>query len=283
MGFCSLFLMRLHIRRAAVIIRHSTLLELHQLLQQRKYRRLYTSGGTSKPGPRGLSKEIIDAVVELKRHNPPFGCPTIAQPINHTFGPSIDKDIVRHILVAHFTPGSGGSGPSWLTFLGHTKDSLWSVDLFRCKSILLKSHWLLVVMDQFTRRIVGFGVNTGEVDGVSLCCMFNKAIWTKGKPQRLSSDKDPLFRYHHWQANLRILDKEEIKSVPYSPTSHPFVERLNCTIQRELLNQLFFWNEQDLERKLADFARYYNQHRAHQALNRKTPDLSAVMRKLNLH
>jgi len=127
-------------------------------------------------------------------------------------------------------------------------------------------------MDQFTRRIVDFGVNAGEVDGVSLCCMFNKTIWTKGKPQRLSSDKDPLFRYHQWQANLRILDKEEIKSVPYSPTSHPFVERLICTIQRELLNQLFFWNEQDLERKLADFARYYDQHRAHQALNRKTPE-----------
>ncbi|MDH3466470.1 MAG: hypothetical protein OES26_11305 [Gammaproteobacteria bacterium] len=32
------------------------------------------------------------------------------------------------------------------------KDSLWSVDLFRFESITLKSHWVLVVMDQFTRR-----------------------------------------------------------------------------------------------------------------------------------
>ena len=128
-------------------------------------------------------------------------------------------------------------------------------------------------MDQFTRRFVGLGVNAGEVDGVSLCCMFNKAIWTKGTPQRLSSDNDPLFRYNQWQANLRILDIEEIKSVPYTPTSHPFVERLIGTIRREFLNQLFFWNEQDLERKLADFARYYNQHRAHQALDGETPEL----------
>ena len=31
-----------------------------------------------------------------------------------------------------------------MTFIGHTKDSLWSIDLFRCKSVLLKSHWVLV-------------------------------------------------------------------------------------------------------------------------------------------
>jgi hypothetical protein len=38
------------------------------------------------------------------------------------------------------------------------KDSLWSVDLFRCESILLRSQWVMVVMDVFTRRIIGFGV-----------------------------------------------------------------------------------------------------------------------------
>lgn len=56
-------------------------------------------------------------------------------------------------------PGdSGSSGPSWLTVIAHSKDSLWSVDLFRCESILLRSSWVLVVMDVFTRRIIGFGV-----------------------------------------------------------------------------------------------------------------------------
>ena len=272
MGFCSLFLLHRHILRAAVIVRPSTLLKFHQLLKQRKYRLLYSSCGTCKPGPKGPSKELINAIIDIKRRNPTFGCPRIAQQINLAFGTNIDKDVVRRVLAAHYPRDSGGDGPSWLTFLGHTKDSLWSVDLFRCESILLKSHWVLVVMDQFTRRIIGFGIQAGAVDGVSLCCMFNKVISGKGIPQRLSSDNDPLFRYHQWQANLRILDIEEIKSVPYSPTSHPFIERLIGTIRREYLDQLFFWNKQDLERKLADFAQYYNQNRAHQSLNGKTPE-----------
>jgi hypothetical protein len=63
-----------------------------------------------------------------------------------------------------------------LTFLGQAKDSLWSLDLFRTESILLKTHWVLVVMDQYSRRIIGFGVQALAVDGEALCRMFNQAI-----------------------------------------------------------------------------------------------------------
>ncbi len=31
------------------------------------------------------------------------------------------------------------------------KDSLWSLDLFRCESAVLRTHWVLVVTDQCTR------------------------------------------------------------------------------------------------------------------------------------
>jgi hypothetical protein len=31
-------------------------------------------------------------------------------------------------------------------------------------------------MDQYTRRIIGFGVHAGAVDGVALCRLFNRAI-----------------------------------------------------------------------------------------------------------
>jgi hypothetical protein len=31
-------------------------------------------------------------------------------------------------------------------------------------------------MDQFTRRIIGFGIHQGDVDGPALCRMFNVAI-----------------------------------------------------------------------------------------------------------
>jgi len=119
--------------------------------------------------------------------------------------------------------------------------------------------------------MIGFAIHAGCVDGATLCCMFNKIISHKQTPQRLSSDNDPLFQYHRWQANLRILDIEEIKTVPYVPMSHPFVERLIGTIRCEVLDHTLFWNSLDLTRKLADFQAYYNQHRTHASLNGNTP------------
>ena len=127
-------------------------------------------------------------------------------------------------------------------------------------------------MDQFTRRIIGFGVQRGDVDGPALCRMFNQATLEKGTPRYLSSDHDPLYRYHQWRANLRIREAQGIKTVPYVPLSHPFTERLIGTIRREFLDQILFWNGRDLEEKLGEFQDYYNAHRVHQSLNLKTPD-----------
>ena len=136
------------------------------------------------------------------------------------------------------------------------------------------AYTILVVMDQFTRRTVGFGVHSGIVDGVALCRMFNRAIRWQTLPKYLSSDHDPLYRFHQWQANLRTLEVMEIKTVPYVPLSHPFIERLIGTIRREYLDRTLFWTTIDLEMKLLDFQHYFNGHRAHAGLDGRTPEPS---------
>jgi len=233
---------------------------------------LFSSTRQTKPGPKGPSREVVAAVVDMKQRNPTWGCPRIAQQITLAFGIPMNKDVVRRILAVNYRPKPDAAGPSWLTVLGHAKDSLWSVDLFRCESAVLRAYWVLVVMDQCTRRIVGFGAHAGAVDGVGLCRMFNRATRDDTPPKYLSSDHDRLFQFHRWQANLRILDVEEIKTVPYAPLSHPFVERLIGTIRRECLDRTLFWTAADLETKLLDFQRYYNRHRAHSRLGGQPPE-----------
>ena len=84
-------------------------------------------------------------------------------------------------------------------------------------------------------------------------------------------DHDPLFRFHRWLAHLRVLEVEEVKTVPHAPMSHPYVERLIGTIRREYLDRTFFWNSIDLHRKLKDFQNYYNVYRVHRSLDGTTP------------
>jgi putative transposase len=272
-GLCTLLIRPARLIRSAIVLKPSTLLGLHQALRNRKYRLLFSTKRKGKPGPKGPSKELIDAVVQMKQRNPTWGCPRIAQQIALAFDIPIDKDVVRRILASHYRPVKNSGGPSWLTFIGHMKDSLWSLDLFRCESAALRTHWVLVVMDQYTRRIIGFGVHAGTVNGVALCRMFNRAIrWQPCMPKYLSSDHDPLFRFGQWQANLRILEVTEIKTVPYVPLSHPFVERLIGTIRREFLDRTLFWTTIDLEAKLLDFQHYYNKHRTHAGCKRHPPE-----------
>ena len=114
-----------------------------------------------KPGPKGPTAELVHAVVEMKQRNPRWGCPRIAQQIVLAFNLPFDKDVVRRILARHYLPEPASGGPSWLTLLGHPKDSLWSMGPFRCESATLRTHWALIVMDQYTRRIIDFGVQAG--------------------------------------------------------------------------------------------------------------------------
>ena len=62
---------------------------------------------------------------------------------------------------------------------------------------------------------------------------------------------------------LRILGIEEIKSVPFGPQSHPFVEGLIGTLRRDSFG---------MEYKLVAYCDYYNEHRCHTGLSGATPN-----------
>jgi len=174
-------------------------------------------------------------------------------------------------LSVHYRPDWDSEGPSGLRF-SVTPRTVCGAAIYSDANRTLRTLWVLVVMDQFTRRIIGFGVHNGIVDGVALCRMFHRAIRWHSLPKYLSSDHDPLYRFHQWKANLRILEVTEIKTVPYVPLSHPFVERLIATIRREYLDRILCWITADPEAKLVDFKHYYNGHRTHAGLEGRLPE-----------
>jgi putative transposase len=118
-GVCALLIRPSRIVRCAVVLRPSTLLRLHRALTARKYRRLFSTTVATTPGPKGPGQELVAAIVEMKRRNPTWGCPRIAQQIAAAFGIPMNKDVVRRILAVRYGPApdsDGGSGsPSSVT------------------------------------------------------------------------------------------------------------------------------------------------------------------------
>jgi len=247
-GFLAMLIGERRLQKVAVIIKPATILAFYKALVKRKYSKLYSNRAKKIPGRKTRDQVLIDLVIEMKRRNPSFGYGRISMQIFEAFGIAISS-YHRQFMVPGRRP----------------------VDLFRCESATLKSHWVMVVIDQFTRRIIGFAVQAGDCDGIAYCRMFNQIIAGKSLPKYLSSDNDPLFLFQRWKANLRILEIDELKSVPGIPTSHPFIERVIGTIRREYLDQLIFFNKLDLQKKLDLFQAYYNEDRVHSSLMMKTP------------
>src|SRR5215470_8158481 len=106
-GVCTLLMRPARVLRSAVLLKTSTLLHFHKMLIRQKYRLLFSPKRDRRPGPKGPTKELIDAVVEMKRRNCTWRCKRIAEQIASAFGVDIDKDVVRRILATHFSPESG--------------------------------------------------------------------------------------------------------------------------------------------------------------------------------
>jgi len=160
LAFFLMFLPTRRLQQTAVAFSPSTFLRFKEFLVRQNWKFLFSSGKPSKPGPKGPSAEIIAAVIEFKQRNLRCGCPRIAQQLSITFGIELQPDVVRRILVKHFKSRPGSNGPSWLTFIGHSKDSLWSMNFFKAESILLKLYSVMVIMDQFLRRNIVWVANS---------------------------------------------------------------------------------------------------------------------------
>src|SRR5262245_33834228 len=84
-GVCALLVRPSRLVRSAIVLKPTTLLRLHRALKTRTYRLLFSPPVRKKPGPRGPSRDVVAAVVDMKRRNPTWGCPRIAQQIALAF------------------------------------------------------------------------------------------------------------------------------------------------------------------------------------------------------
>ncbi len=76
LGVLPLFLHPRRLARSA-IIKPSTLLSFQNALKKRKYRLLFSSRGGRKPGPKGQSEELNNAIVGMKQRNVPMSHPFV--------------------------------------------------------------------------------------------------------------------------------------------------------------------------------------------------------------
>ena len=155
-------------------------------------------------------------------------------------------------------------------------NELWQSDFTYFKVVGWGWYYLLTVLDDYSRYLVGWklftGMSTSDVEEV-----LDEAIEKTGVEQvevrhrpRLLTDNGPCFVSRQLREYLGEREMRHTRGRPYHPMTQGKIERYHRTLKNvvKLQNYYLPW---ELEREVERFVRYYNHERVHEALGNLTP------------
>jgi hypothetical protein len=139
----------------------------------------------------------------------------------------------------------------------------------------IKVLYLAIIIDDYSRFCVASELRRDQ-RGTTMIDILHRALERYGKPRRLLTDQGSNF--YTWSHESTLFQKylddmgiEHIVADPHSPQTTGKVERLNQTIQRELIQKVRFNSYADARRGIEDYFHSYNYDRPHQGIEGACP------------
>jgi transposase InsO family protein len=158
-------------------------------------------------------------------------------------------------------------------FRSKTKDAIWALDYFFVRTA--KGAWLnvLLVVDLYTREIIELRAYDGwEADSTWTSKTFNETLNREGrKPETLVHDHGTSF-LGQFERQRRVLEIERRRTPVALPFVNGIAERNIKSVRLELLNHVRVCDVEELQWYLNEYKKYFNKHRANQAIGGLTPD-----------
>jgi putative transposase len=162
----------------------------------------------------------------------------------------------------------------------HTRTSrphqMWSTDCSYFKVSGWGYYYLVTVMDDYSRFILGWKMQT-DMSANSLIEVVQEAVDFTGMTDvpvvdrtRLLSDNGSGYVSRAFNDYLRLVGITHIRSAPFHPQTNGKIERYHESLKKQV-NQLTYELPGELEKAIADFVEYYNHCRYHAALGNVTP------------
>jgi len=236
---------------------------------QRKQRRAAEGKGpspTSGPAPREVEaqrdKEILD---EWRRH-PGLGPSQIRNQLRRK-GVKVSVYTVREVMI------EAGYRPPKVKREGHDErfeavrpNHLWHLDFVQ-RYVNRASTFTLILLDDFSRFVVGHGVDEAERADLVIET-FEQAVERHGRPEMVLHDKGAAF--WSWRGISRftaLLTEMGIDQIPAEQKEwNGKLEAFNGNLHTELFDVHRFYDVAEMRRRLAAHLHWYNQARTHHSL-----------------
>jgi transposase InsO family protein len=144
---------------------------------------------------------------------------------------------------------------------------LWHLDFVQ-RHINRASTFTLILIDDYSRFVVGHGVEEGAERAELVIKTFEEAVTRHGRPERVMDDKGAAF--WSWRGISRftnLLTEMGIDQVVAEKKEwNGKIEVFNANLHKELFDVHRFYDLADMRRRLAAHLHWYNHARTHHAL-----------------
>lgn len=149
-------------------------------------------------------------------------------------------------------------------------NQVWSVD-FMCDSLWDgRKFRLLNILDDYNREVLAIEVDT-SLPALRVIRTLEQIKQYRALPQMIRVDNGPELISDKLDAWCKSNNIQLAFIQPGKPTQNAYIERLNGSLRKEILNAYVFRTLGEVRERTEQWRMDYNYHRPHEALNNRTP------------
>ena len=255
---------------ALVFVQPATLIKWHR----RGFKYDWRRKSRAKLGRPPISMKVILLIKRMSQENVTWGAPRIRDELA-LLGYAIAESTVAKYMVRHSAPEKE---QSWRTFLHNHMNEIAACDFFVVPSARFQVLYCFVIMSLDRRRILHVNVTRRPTSAWAAQQLLEAFPADEVIPRFLQRDRDGEYGWV-FRNKIKMLGIEELISAPQAPWQNAYVERVIGSIRRECTDHIISMGEKHLLRTVGEYVAYYNEYRAHQALEGNSPVVRWVKRK----
>lgn len=230
------------------------------------------------PGARKICAALEERITQLRREKPQAGVRKIRDELKREEGLAVSAETVRRVVNAaglgNPPEQSPRRPPQVRRFERELPNALWQIDIFTFKLKRMYPVYLVGMIDDHSRFLVGHGLYRQQ-SAEAVLEVVKGAIGQWGAPREILSDNGRQFAAWRGQTPFqKVLQRQgiqHVRSAPHHPMTLGKIERFWKTLWTEFLEDAVFASFADARQRLDHWIGYYNHQRPHQGIDGLCP------------